>query len=292
LPHSFIQQVVEIGVAPVAFLLMLVIGLSLELPVLAGSLRPFRRLSADLLLVIVLPPIAALLAILMLRPSGEIAAAILLIAACPVGDIANAYTLLARGSAARALVLNGLTAVLAPVSMGLVFWAYSQFGVEYRLLAVPPGELAVRLAAFLLLPVSIGMTLRHRMPRFATRIIPALTRLTTIGILLLLGLVLANPISRPNNIPQTIAISALFLATCIAISLACLPFLRHRPGERAALALCLPVRNVGIAALIAVSLLGETRMTGVAAVYFVMEVALFLPFAIWLGRRSVRSASS
>jgi BASS family bile acid:Na+ symporter len=292
LPHSIIQQVVEIGVAPVAFLLMLVIGLSLELPVLAGSLRPFHRLSVDLLLVIVLPPIAALLAVLMLRPSGEIAAAILLIAACPVGDIANVYTLLARGSAARALVLNGLTAVLAPVSMGLVFSAYTQFGIEHRLLAVPPGELAVRLAAFLLLPVSIGMTLRHRMPRFATRIIPAVTRLTTVGILLLLGLVLANPISRPDDIPQAIAISALFLAICIALGSAFLPFLRRRPGERVALALCLPVRNVGIAALIAVSLLGETRMAGVAAVYFVMEVVLFLPFAIWLGRRSAISASS
>jgi BASS family bile acid:Na+ symporter len=289
---SAIQQVVEIGVAPVAFLLMLVVGLSLELPVLTGSLRPFHRLSVDLLLVVVLPPIAALLAVLVLRPPGETAAAILLIAACPIGDIANAYTLLARGSAARALTLNGLTAVLAPVSMGLIFSAYSQFGFEHRLLAVPPGELALRLAAFLLLPVSVGMMLRHRMPRFATRIIPAVTRLTTVGILLLLALVLANPISRPDNIPQTIAISALFLAICITLGSVFLPFLRRRSGEKTALALCIPVRNVGIAALIAVSLLGQTRMAGVAAVYFALEVALFLPFAIWLGRRSANSSSS
>jgi BASS family bile acid:Na+ symporter len=206
----------------------------------------------DLLLAVALPPIAALLAVLTARPSGETAAAILLIAACPVGDIANAYTLLARGSAARSLSLNALTALVAPLSMLMVFSIYSRFGIGHGLLAVPPGDLAVRLTAFLLLPVSLGMTLRHRMPRFASRIIPAVTRLTTFGILLLLALVLANPASRPDNIPRTVGISAAFLALCIALSSVLLPFLRRRPGEKTALAFCLPVRNVGIAALISV----------------------------------------
>ena len=157
---------------------------------------------------------------------------------------------------------------------------------------MPPGKLVVRLTVVLLFPVSLGMTLRHRMPRFASRIIPVATRVTTIGILLLLALVLANPASRPDNIPRTLGVSAVFLALCIALSSAILPFLTRRPGEKTALALCLPVRNAGIAALIAVSLLGQTRMAGVAAVYFALGVALFLPFVIWLGRQATNSASS
>jgi predicted Na+-dependent transporter len=117
LPDYLISRFLELGIAPVAFLLMLVVGLSLELPAIAASLKPIHRLATDLALTVVLPPVAAVTTVLALRPSGETAAAILLLAACPVGDIANAYTLLARGSVARSLSLNALTAMFAPISM-------------------------------------------------------------------------------------------------------------------------------------------------------------------------------
>jgi predicted Na+-dependent transporter len=243
LSQSIIHPLVEFGVAPVAFLLILGIGLSLELPVLAASLRPFRRLTADLLLVIVLPPFAALLALLVTKPSVETTAAILLIGACPVGDIANAYTLLARASVARSLTLNALTAFVAPISMPLVFLVYPLFGMDCQLSAVPPAQLALRLVLFLLLPVSLGMTIRHRAPRFAIRVLPAMARLTSAGILLLLALVLANPASRPDDIPGTLASTAAFLTLSIVLSLAMLPLLRSKSGEKTSLVLCLPVRR-------------------------------------------------
>ncbi len=136
---------------------MLAVGFSLELPAVAASLKPLRRLVTDLALAIVLPPVAAVITVFALRPSGETAAAILLLAACPVGDIANAYTLLARGSVARSLSLNALTAMLAPISMVAVFAAYPLFGAEHHFIAAPPAALALRLVVFLLLPVSLGM---------------------------------------------------------------------------------------------------------------------------------------
>lgn len=143
-------------------------------------------------------------------PSGETAAAILLLAACPVGDIANAYT----------------------------------------------------------------------------------ARLTTAAILLLLAMVLANPASRPNDLAGTIGSAAVFLVLSAALCTAFLRMLRRNPGEKTAILLCLPVRNVGIAAPVAVNLLGETRMLGATAVYFALEAAIFLPFAVWLGRRAMVTASS
>jgi BASS family bile acid:Na+ symporter len=227
-----------------------------------------------------------------LKPSGETAAAILLVAACPVGDIANAYTLLARGSVGRSLSLNALTAMLAPISMVAIFAAYPLFGADHHFIAAPPATLALRLVAFLLLPVSLGMAIRRRAPRFATRILPAVTRFTAVAILLLLAMVLANPASRPNDLASTIASAAVFLALSTILCAALFPMLRRSPGEKTAILLCLPVRNVGIAALIAVSLLGEPRMLGAAAVYLALEVAVFLPFAVWLGRRAKVSASS
>jgi BASS family bile acid:Na+ symporter len=291
LPQEIIHLLVSSGVAPVAFLLMFAVGLSLDLRELAASLRPIHRLTTDLFLAIALPPAAALLTLPITKPAPETAAAILLIAACPVGDIANAYTLLARGSLARSLSLNALTAMLAPVSMLAVFSTYSLFGADHQLMAVPPAELSCRLALLLLLPVSLGMLIRHRAPRFATLVLPTMARLTSAAILLLLVLVLANPASRPDDISGTLGSSAIFLALSMVLGLALLPLLRRKSGERTSIILCLPVRNVGIAALIAVSLLDDSRMVGVAAVYFALEVLLFLPLVIVLGRRNAIPAS-
>ena len=292
MPDNLIPRILDFSIAPVAFLLMLVVGLSLELPAVAASLKPIRRLVADVALAVVLPPMAALITLLALRPSGETAAAILLLAACPVGDIANAYTLLARGSVARSLSLNALTAMLAPIWMVAVFAAYPLFGADYRFIAAPPAALALRLVVFLLLPVSLGMSIRHRASRFATRVLPGITRLTTVAILLLLALVLANPASRPSDLAGTIGSAVVFLALSAVLCAAFLGMLRRGPGEKTALLFCLPVRNVGIAALVAVSLLGDPRMLGATAVYFALEVAIFLPLAVWLGRRAKILASS
>ncbi|MFK7850402.1 MAG: hypothetical protein AB8D78_05430 [Akkermansiaceae bacterium] len=283
-----IQQVIELSVAPVAFLLMLVIGLSVELPVLLASFRSVRRLSIDLFLVIGIPPVAALLVVMILQPSQQVAAAILLIGACPVGDIANAYTLLARGSVARSLCLNLLTSVMAPISMLLIFGAYSKFGIEHGLSTAPLGNLAMRLTLLLVLPVLVGMALRSRMPHLTSRVVPVVARLTTLGILLLLVLILLNPTSQPRDLQEAIWVSAVFLVLCAGITAT---FLRRRSAEKTALALSVPVRNVGIGAFIAVSLLGEIGMLGLLAVYFTLEVVLFLPLSYWLCQRAENSAS-
>ena len=289
---NIIPRILDIGIAPVAFLLMLVVGLALEWPVFSASLRPIHRLAADFMMAVVLPPAAALIAVLVLSPSAETAIAILLLAACPVGDIANAYTLMAKGSVARSLSLNALTVIAAPVSMLVMFSIYPVFGFELPPLLAPTRELALRLLVFLLLPVSLGMLIRHRSPKTAARTLPAITGVTTVCVLLLLALVLANPGSRPPNIPETLAVSAAFIAISSALGGAFLPFLRRRPGERTALALCLPVRNVGITALIAIQVLGETHIVSAAAVYFSLEVAVLLPAAVLLGRRARSAASS
>jgi predicted Na+-dependent transporter len=153
-------------------------------------------------------------------------------------------------------------------------------------------DIGIAPVAFLLLPVSLGILVRHRSLRMTARILPTISAATTVCILVLLALVLANPASRPRNIPETLAVSAAFIAISSALGGAFLPFLQRRPGERTALALCLPVRNVGIVALLAIHLLDESHIVNVAAVYFSVEVAVSLPAAVMLGRRARSAASS
>jgi len=63
---------------------------------------------------------------------------ILLVAACPAGDIANFYTLMARGNVALSVAVNAVSWLLSVASMSVVFGVYSRlWGAEFAL-SVPP----------------------------------------------------------------------------------------------------------------------------------------------------------
>ena len=77
----------------------------------------------------------------------------LLIAACPVGDIANFYTLLARANLALSVTLNALTILIAPATMALVFETYDHvIGVPFEF-ALPTPTIFLRLTLMLVLPL-------------------------------------------------------------------------------------------------------------------------------------------
>ncbi len=107
----------DIGVLSVTILAMIIVGMEMEV----AQLRKALRSRGQLLIVVagqalVLPAIALLLAgTLSLAP--EVSAGLLLVAACPVGNIANFYTLLARANLALSVVTNALSCLLSFATM-------------------------------------------------------------------------------------------------------------------------------------------------------------------------------
>lgn len=64
--------------------------------------------------------VVAVLLVLRGRSMDPMACALLLIAACPVGDIANFYTLVARGNLPLALAINALVCS----TDGMAYWPW------------------------------------------------------------------------------------------------------------------------------------------------------------------------
>ena len=281
------KSALDLGIAVIAVTLMAAIGLALDARLLARTLRPARPILLQLAATIGLPPLAGLLTVWLLKPPPEIAAGILLLAACPVGDIANIYTLHAKGSTARSLVINAMTAIAAPLTMTMVLSLYEMAGRSESLLVVPAGPLFIRLSLLLAGPVAAGMLIRHHWPAFARRAELPLQRFTAVGIILMVALVFLSPVFRNESYFHAAAAALVFLGFCGALAAAL--FLLSRGtgrGERIAGLMCLPVRNVGVAALIALGLLGRHEMAAVLAVYFVIEVPLMWALARFLaGRR-------
>lgn len=272
--------------------MMLAVGLDLNRKPLSSLLEHKTRITFLLLLHLVIPPMVGIVMVSLIPMRPELAAAILLLAACPIGDIANLYTILARGNPALSLTLNATTCLLAPLSMLLVFAAMNALGFEHTFLAVPASTLFGRLILFLFLPVALGALIAWKRQRFAGRIKPLLHRFVGIGILMMLSVILSSQWEtvQQNGLPLAL-ICFVFMVGCLVCGLLGNRLLRLPPSSAQTSLLCFPVRNVGVASLIAITLLGRLDYASVAAIYFLIEVPLLLSL-VWILRSDFFTRSS
>ena len=132
------KTVLDIGVLLVTLLLMVTVGMELE----AGDFRRVTQRKGTLLCTLLLP--AGLLPALgfgltrLMRLPAHLGAGVLLLAACPVGDIANFYTLLAGGNLALCVSVNTLSCLLSVATMAVAFELYDHLLGQHYVFALAP----------------------------------------------------------------------------------------------------------------------------------------------------------
>jgi BASS family bile acid:Na+ symporter len=283
---------IDIGIVVVTISMMLAVGLDLNRASISVLLRQRAQVGLLLLLHVIIPPLVGVMIVSALNLPPSLAASLLLLAACPIGDIANIYTVFARGNTALSLTLNAATCFLAPLTMVATFATMSWIGFEHQLLAVPALTLFGRLFLFLILPVSIGAWLTWIRPGLTSQIKPWLHRFTAIGIALMLVVILSNQWHAVQRDGPLFAVVCLaFMLVSVAIGFAFQRRLALAPTNAAASIICFPVRNVGVASLIAITLLDRLDYAGVAAVYFLVEVPLLAGLVLFL-RRGLQAKNS
>src|ERR1700685_143023 len=110
---------------------------------------------------------------------------ILLLAACPVGDVANFYTVIARGDPALSVVVNSVSSLLSCFTMPAVFGIYSKaMGTDFPF-SVPALTLVGRLIVLVAIPVVGGMGLRALRTSLADKISQKLRIACVAGVLVL-----------------------------------------------------------------------------------------------------------
>lgn len=268
---------IDIGIIVITVLMMLAVGFELNRKSFAALFKDKASVSVLLGCHMVIPPVVGIAIVLAIPMRPELAAAILLLAACPIGDIANLYTVLARGNPALSLTLNATTCLLAPLSMLVVFAAFNALGFTHDFLAVPASALLGKLVLFLFLPVAVGALITHQQPQLVNRIKPLLHPFIGIGIFLMLAVILFSQWATVRENGLSFALTCfIFLGVSLACGHGCNRLLRLPTGDALASLLCFPVRNVGVASLIAITLLGRIDYASVAAIYFLVEVPLLL----------------
>ncbi|HOW77466.1 MAG TPA: bile acid:sodium symporter [Candidatus Competibacteraceae bacterium] len=215
-----------------------------------------------------------------------VVAGLILLAAGPSGALANIYAYLAGANAALAVTLTALSCLIAVVTLPLLTrWGFALWLASDSTVAVPIGPMIGQLLLLLLLPVSVGMTVRYYWPVWTMRRRSVAQRLALVGLLALLGFVLYDQADL-LRVAWRDQVGAALLFTLLAMAAGWLVggFSGLESRDRFTLLGEFAVRNLAIATLVAVTLLGRTDFVAFAAVLFLVQTPLLL-LAVALYRR-------
>jgi BASS family bile acid:Na+ symporter len=137
-------------------------------------------------------PLAAFALAALFNAPPAIAIGLVILAACPSGVTANAYSFASRADVPLCVTLSALTSVITvftiPFLIGLAMTVFAESDQELTLSA---GNMLVQLSTITLIPLAIGMLVRHLYPEPAGKAVEPIRRavLYLMIVVLLLGVV-------------------------------------------------------------------------------------------------------
>jgi len=279
---SPMHELLRLWLGLAVFVLMLSVGMDCT----GGG---FRRTAARPLLLVVATlvqyvciPALMLAVVFLLRIPPGVATALILVSACPSGTISNAYTFLSRGNTSLSVALTAISNLVALAATPLAVAAAAALaGAEIASsLAFPPGALLRQLLFAMLLPLGLGFALRRR---FEGWVIGNLKRIRAICLVLIVSVVTLSVLMKPAEIAghmRDLAAPVLIITPVLfAVALAVSRAFGLGAGDRRAILFELPCRNVALAMLISMTVLGRPELAFVAVAFFILESILLLGMA-------------
>ncbi|MCF2905202.1 bile acid:sodium symporter family protein [Octadecabacter sp. CECT 8868] len=239
---------------------------------------------------LVLLPVVAYLVILTFGLTGALATGVMLIALCPGGVTSNVVTRLAKGDVALSVSLTALISLVSiftvPVMIG---WAVVHFMGED---APDISVTTLALAMFLLtmLPVILGMVLRHFATPLADRIEPVLIKLASaLFVLIILAAIASNWTLLTENVaklgPALLSLNVVTMLAGLLIAGA----LGLTWAERKTISIEVGIQNGSLGITLApliVGVSGGIPTIGLpSALYGVIMYVTAIPFVLWLRSR-------
>ncbi len=171
------------------FVIMLGMGLGLVLDDFKRILVEPKAVTLGLIAQLVLLPLVGFMLAGLFPLSPELAVGVLILAACPGGPTSNLMTYLANGNVALSISLTAISSLVTVFTIPLVVnLAMQTFMGAATTLQLPILNTILQIAVITLIPVSLGMLLHAKMPKFAARVEKSVKWLS----LFFLGLIIAG----------------------------------------------------------------------------------------------------
>lgn len=282
----------EIGLALALCVIMLSMGLAL-------TPADFRRVATQpkafavgaVNQVLVLPLIA--FGICLVAPlDPELAVGLMILAACPGGVTSNLLTHLAKGDTALSISLTAVISVLSFLTIPFLVGFALDWFMGQEAPPLPIFSTLTSILAITVVPLAIGMAVKHARSAFADRIEPGFRRAATLlFVLVVIGAVASDWEKLTAHLVQVgPAAIALNLATMATGYWSARAFALNRP-QTIAISLECGLQNGTLAIFIAGVLLNSAAMSLPGAIYGLLMFATAGAFIAFMTRRPAPTAA-
>ena len=266
---------------------MLALGLTLTVADFRRAATVRRPLLVALICQSLILPVLCLLIAEALHLTPNLAVGLMLMAATPGGMLANLVSHLANGDLALNLTLTAINAVLSIFAIpAILAFSLSWFLGEGRFIPLQFDKFFM-VFAMVLIPVAIGVAIRHRFPDFARR----LQKVVRIAAAVLLVLAVVGGIAGGQstlweNFGVLSAAVVSFCAISLTVGYLVSRWMKLAPRQAIAVSLEIGLHNAVVAVGIALSpqLLNNTDMAMPAAVYGIIGPLIALAFIVAVRR--------
>lgn len=287
------DQLSTIILAGSLIIIMLGMGLSLTFGdfkrILLYPKSVFIGLVNQLLL---LPLIGFSLAVLLNLPP-EIAVGIMILAACPGGPTSNLISHLAKADLALSVSLTALSSLITIITIPfIVAFALTYFMDAGQEIALNIPATIAQICIIVVIPILIGMAIRHYAPGFADRMGKPVRIMSGLVLLLIIvGLVIKERENFGSYFKQAGLAAFLLNMITMAVGFYSARLFKIRRAQATAIAIESGIQNGTLAISIAVVLLNNTAFAIAPAVY---SLLMFLTggVVIYLGSKFIASETT
>lgn len=268
-------------------LAIIMIGLGLEL-----TLNDFKRVSkhpkavliALFCQLVILVGVAFILCkVLSLPPL--LAVGLMLLAASPGGSTANLFSYLFKGDIALNISLTAINSVVAAVTLPLIMnFSILHFMQENQQIALPLSKI-VQVFAIIIVPVGIGMLIRHYAPKLTEKLNKPLRIFAVIFLIAIIVLaIFAERQNIATYLTQVGLATALFCAFSLTIGYFVPRLLGISSTQARACAFEIGIHNSTLAMTIALTVMANTTIAMPAAVYSIFMYLFAAAFGFIITR--------
>ena len=276
---EFLSKIIPIAMLGFVVSSMLAVGLSLAISEILSPLRNVRLVSLALLANFALTPLLALAIARLLRLDQPLAIAFVLLGAAAGAPFLPKLATVAKADLAFSVGLMVLLMVLTVAYMPLVLPLVLE-GVS-----VDPLKIARSLVLLMLVPLAIGLAVKARMEVVALRAGPALNKVSTLSLAIMIVLLLATNLRNILDLFGTRGILASVLFLIGSYGMGWL-LGGPKPGTKTVLALGTAQRNIAAALLVGGQNFDDPKVVVMIVVVAIVGILVLFPLAGVAAKRS------
>jgi bile acid:Na+ symporter, BASS family len=258
---------------------MVAMGMGLTIAQVTAPLRNLRLVSLSLLANFVLMPACAVVLARVLRLDEPLGVGLLLLGTAAGAPFLPKLTQIAKGNLAFAVALMVLLMVITVAYMPLVL------PILLPGVSVNPVRIALSLFVTMLLPLGVALAVNAKLPAAAARAKPLFDRLSTLGLILVVVLLVVVNFNKVLSVFGTGAILAGLVFIVVGYALGWVlggPAADTRP----VLGLGTAQRNIAAALVVGGQSFSDPSVVVMVVVVAIISLLILLPMSRLLARRS------